>query len=243
MKKPIPAVLLTGVFFLLAGTAWAQDLRVELTAAPAEFDQGNTPVFTLVLKNSGQKTIRVLPLEKQSGSYDLVIEKSGKVINGLPVAIWDPAVVGPQDYKPLMPGEVLKGVIRYPQALAELMPGDYEVEHRYRMAPTPGHEQRPILTSNKLKIKIRENKKRGTGLSGSKTQLTQNDVIKIAQASVRAEKIDPEKYIVTGCHYEFTHKDHLWTVFFTRKSPAPPGGHFAVLVDDRTKKTSFMRGE
>lgn len=237
------AALLTGAFLLLAGAAWAQDLRVELAAAPAEFDQGTTPVFTLSLKNSGQQTMRVLPLEKQSGYYDLVIEKKGKVLKGLPVALWDSAAAGSQDYKLLMPGEVLKGVVRYPQALAELTPGDYEVEHRYRMAPTPAHEQRPILKSNKLKIRIRENKKGGMSLAGSKTQLTQNEVIKTAQAAARADKIDLEKYIVTGCHYEFTHKDYLWTVFFTRKPPAPPGGHFAVLVDDRTKKTTFMRGE
>jgi len=48
---------------------------------------------------------------------------------------------------------------------------------------------------------------------------------------------------MTGCHYEFTEKDHTWTVFFQLKPPTPPGGHFTVYVDDQTKKATLMRGK
>ena len=74
-------------------------------------------------------------------------------------------------------------------------------------------------------------------------QLTKDEVISIAEATARAEGFDIRKYNMTGCHYEFTDKDHTWTVFFELKPPTPPGGHFLVVVDDQTKKATFMPGE
>lgn len=79
--------------------------------------------------------------------------------------------------------------------------------------------------------------------SNTNTQLTKDEVIQIAEATARSEGFDIQKYNVTRCHYEFTRKDRTWTVFFELKPPTPPGGHFAVSVDDQTKKATLMRGE
>lgn len=75
------------------------------------------------------------------------------------------------------------------------------------------------------------------------THLVQGEVIQIAKDTAKSEGYDLGKYNMTGCHYEFTRKDHTWTVFFELKPPTPPGGHFMVWVDDQTKKTTLARGE
>jgi len=77
----------------------------------------------------------------------------------------------------------------------------------------------------------------------TEAQLSKNEVVRIAEAKARSEGFDLQKYNMTGCHYEFTEKDHTWTVFFQLKPPTPPGGHFMVSVDDQTKKATLMRGE
>ena len=77
----------------------------------------------------------------------------------------------------------------------------------------------------------------------TEAQLQKNEVVRIAEAKARSEGFDLQKYNMTGCHYEFTEKDHTWTVFFQLKPPTPPGGHFTVCVDDQTKKATLMRGK
>ena len=77
----------------------------------------------------------------------------------------------------------------------------------------------------------------------TEAQLPKNEVVRIAEAKARSEGFDLQKYNMTGCHYEFTEKDHTWTVFFQLKPPTPPGGHFTVSVDDQTKKATLMRGK
>jgi hypothetical protein len=74
-------------------------------------------------------------------------------------------------------------------------------------------------------------------------RLTQEQVIRIAEETAKSEGYDLPKYNMTGCHYEYTVRDHSWTVFFSLKPPTPPGGHFSVWVDDRTQKARVMRGE
>jgi hypothetical protein len=74
-------------------------------------------------------------------------------------------------------------------------------------------------------------------------RLTQEEVIQIAKDTAKSDGYDLGKYNMTGCHYEFTRKDNTWTVFFELKPPTPPGGHFMVLVDDRTKKATLVPGE
>lgn len=73
--------------------------------------------------------------------------------------------------------------------------------------------------------------------------LTEDQVIRIAEETAKAEGYDITKYNMTGCHYEYTKKDRSWTVLFSLKPPTPPGGHFGVWVDDQTKKARLMRGE
>lgn len=79
--------------------------------------------------------------------------------------------------------------------------------------------------------------------SNTNTRLSREEVIQIAEATARSEGFDIQRYSVTGCHYEFARKDRTWTVFFELKPLTPPGGHFAVSVDDQTKKATLMRGE
>ena len=64
-----------------------------------------------------------------------------------------------------------------------------------------------------------------------------------AEAAARSHGYDVEKYNMTGCHYEYTEKDGTWTVFYELKPPTPPGGHFLVSVDDKTKQTAVAPGK
>ncbi|GMR22495.1 MAG: hypothetical protein BMS9Abin37_0850 [Acidobacteriota bacterium] len=75
------------------------------------------------------------------------------------------------------------------------------------------------------------------------TDLARAEVIRIAEIAAEAEGYDIRKYNMTGCHYEFTQDDHTWTVFYELKPPTPPGGHFVVSIDDRTKKATLGHGE
>lgn len=77
----------------------------------------------------------------------------------------------------------------------------------------------------------------------SKTNLAESEVLRIAEATVKSEGYDVDKYNRTGCHYEFIHKDHTWTVFYELKPPTPPGGHFMISIDDQTKKAKLVHGE
>jgi hypothetical protein len=77
----------------------------------------------------------------------------------------------------------------------------------------------------------------------SETNLAKAEVLQIAEEKAKSEGYDVRKYNMTGCYYEFTRKDHTWTVFYELKPPAPPGEHFMVSIDDQTKKASLARGE
>ena len=79
--------------------------------------------------------------------------------------------------------------------------------------------------------------------NGHETKLTKAEVLRIAEVTAKSEGYDVRKYNMTGCHYEFTRKDHTWTVFYELKPPTPPGGHFLVWIDDQTKKATLARGE
>ncbi len=75
------------------------------------------------------------------------------------------------------------------------------------------------------------------------TRLTRTKVLRIAEAKARSEGYDIAKYNMTGCHYEFMDKNATWTVFYEIKPPTPPGGHFMVVVDDKTKEATLAHGE
>jgi len=80
-------------------------------------------------------------------------------------------------------------------------------------------------------------------LQRPKANLTQAEVIQIAEGKARSEGYDVSKYNMTGCRYEFVHKDRTWSVFFELKPPTPPGAHFLVLIDDQTKEVKLARGK
>jgi hypothetical protein len=75
-----------------------------------------------------------------------------------------------------------------------------------------------------------------------RTLLTKNEVIVIAKETAKSEGLDVGRYNMTGCHYEYTRKDGTWTVFFNLKPPTPPGGHFSVWVNDKTKEAKLLHG-
>ena len=76
-----------------------------------------------------------------------------------------------------------------------------------------------------------------------KTNLTKEEVLKLAEEAAKSGGYDINKYNMTGCYYEYTEKDKTWTVFYELKPPTPPGGHFMVSVDDQTKKATLAPGE
>ena len=79
--------------------------------------------------------------------------------------------------------------------------------------------------------------------NGQETGLARTEVLRIAEQTAESEGYDIGEYNMTGCHYEFTSEDHMWTIFYELKPPTPPGGHFMVSIDDRTKEATLMQGE
>ena len=72
------------------------------------------------------------------------------------------------------------------------------------------------------------------------TRLSQPEVVQIASRAATDAGYRLGDYKEPEAHFEFVRKDGSWTVFFVRKPPTPPGGHFSVWVDDKTSKTQVM---
>jgi hypothetical protein len=75
------------------------------------------------------------------------------------------------------------------------------------------------------------------------TRLSQQEVIQIASRAAMDAGYKVVDYKPPEAYFQYVRKDGSWTVFFVRKPPTPPGGHFQVSVDDKTGKTQLMRGE
>jgi hypothetical protein len=73
--------------------------------------------------------------------------------------------------------------------------------------------------------------------------LTRDEAVAIAEKAAKSEGIDLGKYDMTACRYEYTEAEANWSVLFVQKPPTPPGGHFLVWVNDKTKTTQLMHGE
>jgi hypothetical protein len=74
-------------------------------------------------------------------------------------------------------------------------------------------------------------------------ELTNQEARSIAEQSAVANGEDLERYGDPVVYFEASNVEPTWRITFQMKSPTPPGGHFTVLVADRTKKTTFMAGE
>ncbi len=77
----------------------------------------------------------------------------------------------------------------------------------------------------------------------TETRLTEDEVIKIAEAAARSERFNLHDYNTTGCHYEFTGPDRTWNVVFEPKNARQLGGDFVVRVDARTRLAKLIRGQ
>ena len=73
--------------------------------------------------------------------------------------------------------------------------------------------------------------------------LTRAEVLRIAESAARSEGYDVGKYDMTGCDCESTAEGRTWTVSYDLKPLTPPGGHFMVSIDDKTRKATLARGE
>lgn len=84
---------------------------------------------------------------------------------------------------------------------------------------------------------------RSTHTRSTHTRLTQQEVVQVASRAATDAGYKIADYNEPEAHYDFVRKDGSWTVFFVRKPPTPPGGHFQVRVDDKTSKTRVIPGE
>jgi hypothetical protein len=78
--------------------------------------------------------------------------------------------------------------------------------------------------------------------SPSKTKLTAEKAIALANAEASKQGFDLDKYNSPKAHYETGSKDKIWTVFYDGKVKMP-GHHFLVVVDDETNDCQLMRGK
>ena len=73
--------------------------------------------------------------------------------------------------------------------------------------------------------------------------LSPTEVERIAQQVATTNGIALERYYDPIVHFDTSNSNGNWQVSFQMKDPTPPGGHFTVLVNDRTSKTTYMAGE
>jgi hypothetical protein len=92
-------------------------------------------------------------LNKQGGRRDLVVEKAEKQVE-LSRMISDLQITGSNDCVVLNPGEILRGMVTYPQTVWELPPGQYLVRHQYRLMPFPRNAPQPTVRYEKARMTI-----------------------------------------------------------------------------------------
>lgn len=72
--------------------------------------------------------------------------------------------------------------------------------------------------------------------------MQRQEIVRLAKDAATQAGYEVEDYREPDVRFEVTRKDGSWTVFFERKPPTPPGGHFQVWVE-KTGKTRVMAGE
>jgi hypothetical protein len=74
-------------------------------------------------------------------------------------------------------------------------------------------------------------------------QMSQAEVVRLAGRAAADAGYELADFKEPQAHFEFLRKKNSWTVFYERKPPTLPGGHFQVWVNDKTGKTQVMRGQ
>jgi predicted small lipoprotein YifL len=73
--------------------------------------------------------------------------------------------------------------------------------------------------------------------------LSYSQVKALAEQTAKANGIELNGYDDPVLSFEGASTKKEWLVYFQMKSPAPPGGHFLVTVDDATSAAEFHPGE
>jgi hypothetical protein len=69
------------------------------------------------------------------------------------------------------------------------------------------------------------------------------EAVQVAKSSMAAASIDLSRYQEPVITSKVVDSKVEWTVTFQMKEPTPPGGHYTVLVDDLSRKTTLKAGE
>ena len=75
------------------------------------------------------------------------------------------------------------------------------------------------------------------------SNLSRDMVLDIARASASKHSINLAEYDMIDCKFERGEDGNEWSVFYKKKPPTPPGSHFVVVVNDKTKEPRFVAGE
>lgn len=72
-------------------------------------------------------------------------------------------------------------------------------------------------------------------------QLSEREVLTIANHAAKASGFDLSRYHVPEAHYEYVYKDRTWSVSYEGITP-DLGNVFFVIVNDNTRATKIERG-
>ena len=73
--------------------------------------------------------------------------------------------------------------------------------------------------------------------------LSSDEVAQVSKHAATSNGIELEKYYEPSVSAVTLGEKVTWRASFQMKHPTPPGGHFTVIVDDSTKKATYIAGE
>jgi hypothetical protein len=74
-------------------------------------------------------------------------------------------------------------------------------------------------------------------------KLSYSEVKTLAEQTAKANGVDLSGYDEPVLRFEGANAKKEWLVYFQMKSPAPPGGHCLVVINDTTSAVQFHPGE
>lgn len=77
----------------------------------------------------------------------------------------------------------------------------------------------------------------------STARMTPDQVLQTAKEAAKTKGYALGDYLDVKIEFTPQHKNRQWAVFFQRNSPALPGAHFLVWINDETGEAELMRGE